>query len=170
MAGHNAYIAYGGGCTDGVEVYDLTNPWEPENVGALDTADLPGGVAVVGDLVYVVGMNKFEIAPAQCPVPAGVDPEISLRMGTAGRAWPNPLYSGTAIGFSLARAGSVRLTIYDTAGREQRALTERLTAPGSHTIEWDGRDERGCLVPAGSYFYRVGADGLLLTGRIAVVR
>jgi uncharacterized protein (DUF362 family) len=37
-----------------------------------------------------------------------------------------------------------------------------LTRPGTHTVEWDGRDDQGDLVPPGTYRLRIEADGAQL--------
>jgi hypothetical protein len=88
---------------------------------------------------------------------AGPSPTIShdaLRY-----AYPNPFAAGTGFAFALARAGDIRVEIYDVAGRQVRLL-ERLTqAPGEHVLVWDGRDAGGKPVASGVYLarYRAGS-------------
>jgi flagellar hook assembly protein FlgD len=43
-------------------------------------------------------------------------------------------------------------------------------APGSHSIEWDGKDQTGEAVPSGVYFVRAEIDGRAVTGKVSVVR
>jgi len=73
---------------------------------------------------------------------------------------PNPFNPATVIPFSLPGPGSARLTIFDSHGRQVRALLDgaRLDG-GQHRLTWDGRDQRGQLVPAGVYFYELRAAG-----------
>jgi hypothetical protein len=75
---------------------------------------------------------------------------------------PNPFHGSTAIGYQLARAGRVRLSILDLRGRECARLRDEESAPGSHTITWNGRDQQGRELPPGVYFVRLEAPG---TGR-----
>jgi flagellar hook assembly protein FlgD len=55
--------------------------------------------------------------------------------------------------FALATAGASKLTIHDAAGRRVRTLS----VTGS-TAEWDGLDDRGVPVAAGTYFARTGTS------------
>jgi hypothetical protein len=72
---------------------------------------------------------------------------------------PNPTHGGASIAFSLEKQGPARLTIYDIQGRAVRNLVDGVRAAGPHAIVWDGRSDRGALVPSGVYFYRLEADG-----------
>jgi hypothetical protein len=77
---------------------------------------------------------------------------------------PNPFDPATTVRFELARAGYVRLVIYDVSGRVVRTLAEGSLEAGSHAVTWDGRDEKGRKAPSGLYFYR------LVTGTAAFTR
>jgi flagellar hook assembly protein FlgD len=81
-------------------------------------------------------------------------------------AWPNPFADATAVRFELARAGDVRLAVYDVRGRLVRAFDHRGLLAGTHAIEWDGRDRRGTRVPAGVYLYEIASPGLHAPGRV----
>jgi hypothetical protein len=78
---------------------------------------------------------------------------------------PNPFFGQTAIAFDLARAATVRLEVYSPAGARVRALAEVALDPGHHSVPWDGRDDSGRRVPAGVYFVRLSADGVVDTGK-----
>ena len=60
----------------------------------------------------------------------------------------------------LIAGAAVTLDMYDLAGRRVRRAHEGMSGNGSYALEWDGRDERGLLVPPGLYLYelRVQAD------------
>jgi flagellar basal-body rod modification protein FlgD len=45
--------------------------------------------------------------------------------------------------------------IADAAGRAVRRLETAHLPAGSHALAWDGRDDRGRALPAGSYYVRV---------------
>lgn len=70
---------------------------------------------------------------------------------------PNPFNPTTRIDFSLERAARVTLTVYDTMGRYVTTLLEKDMSPGTHTVEWNGRDDQGRRLASGVYFYRLTA-------------
>ena len=83
---------------------------------------------------------------------------------------PNPFSPATAIRFELARAGYVRLSVYDIAGRLVRTLVDTSIQAGSHSVAWDGRDERGREMASGLYFYRVAAGAATETRPMTLLR
>lgn len=62
----------------------------------------------------------------------------------------------TQIGFQLDRPGRVSISIFDSTGKVVRTLSaaEPMTA-GTHIVAWDGRDDGGALVAAGSYRWKL---------------
>jgi hypothetical protein len=68
---------------------------------------------------------------------------------------PNPFSGKTMIRFALPTATSVRLEVFDPAGRQARTLAVGSFAPGYHSVEWDHRDAGGNLVRPGVYLYRL---------------
>lgn len=72
---------------------------------------------------------------------------------------PNPMSSGTQIGFELPQAGAVELSIYSLDGRLVRTLVAEERAAGRHSVAWDGSNEAGRKVSSGAYFYRLRAPG-----------
>jgi hypothetical protein len=91
--------------------------------------------------------------------PGGVGDDL-LPAGTVlGRAWPNPGRSGTTIPFRLGAPAEVSIAVWDLSGRQVRQLLRGHRDAGSHTMEWDGRDDAGRVLSAGTYFYRMSVDG-----------
>jgi flagellar hook assembly protein FlgD len=85
-------------------------------------------------------------------------------------AAPNPFASRTAIGFSLPRAGTARLAVYDAAGRLVRTLVNGERPAGPHEIVWDATDGGGRAVRPGTYFMRLEAAGTARTRSVVVLR
>ncbi len=68
-------------------------------------------------------------------------------------AAPNPSLGGsTRLTFHLSRSGSVSLAIVGVDGRSLRSSPTSTYAPGTHTFEWDGRDDDGRMVAPGVYY------------------
>ncbi|HQU71367.1 MAG TPA: FlgD immunoglobulin-like domain containing protein [Calditrichia bacterium] len=69
--------------------------------------------------------------------------------------YPNPFNPGTTIDFRLPQASRARLSVYNIAGQEVRCLVMGPMREGNHSVDWDGRDEQGNLLPSGIYFYEL---------------
>jgi hypothetical protein len=67
---------------------------------------------------------------------------------------PNPFHPGTTIGMALPAAATVTLRVYAIDGRLVRTLLSgESRAAGTSQVAWDGRDDRGRMMPSGTYFY-----------------
>jgi hypothetical protein len=84
--------------------------------------------------------------------------------------FPNPFDAGTEISFTLENYSHVRLQVFDAAGRLVRTIMDGPAKPPVHREGWDGRDNHGRPVPAGTYFYRIQGDGWTDTKKMMVVR
>ncbi len=71
--------------------------------------------------------------------------------------YPNPFNPETTIQYRVAEASRVTLKIYDLLGREVRTLLDDVRPVGTHSLSWDGRDDRGRLLASGVYIYRLRA-------------
>lgn len=83
---------------------------------------------------------------------------------------PNPFNPTTTLAYELATGGPVRLSIYDTAGREVTTLVDGSLDAGRHEIRWDGRDADGIEVASGVYHLRLEANGVTRTHRAVLLK
>lgn len=115
-----------------------------------------GGPGWQGDeIAGTLGVDRIEAAAA-----SGVgDPPAP----TAARllAAPNPFTGSTLIQFTLDRSGPLRVDVFDLSGRRVRTLRNSAVAgAGRHSVAWDGRNDQGVRLPAGSYFIRLRGSGV----------
>jgi len=68
--------------------------------------------------------------------------------------YPNPFNPSTNIAFALAKAGEVKLEIFNALGQKVATLVNGRVTAGQHTVAWDARN-----VPSGIYFYKLEAGG-----------
>lgn len=71
---------------------------------------------------------------------------------------------------ALGSPATVRVDIFDAAGRLLRVLDAGRLGAGVVDIGWDGRDAAGRHVASGTVFYRVTAGAQSVAGRWTVVR
>lgn len=88
--------------------------------------------------------------------------------------FPNPFQASsqsTTIEFAVpeAEGGSLALEVYDMLGRQVRTLVREESFLGTGAVSWDGRDDRGRVVPAGVYIIRLSATGRQETIRVLVL-
>ena len=81
-------------------------------------------------------------------------------------ASPNPSAGASLLHMTLPRAATVRLAVFDCAGRVARELVRDRLEAGVHDARWDGRDAAGAPLPAGLYFARLEAGGRSAGARI----
>jgi hypothetical protein len=89
---------------------------------------------------------------------------------TLAQNYPNPFNPSTSIVFGLPNTGQVTIDIYNLQGAHVRSLATGTFAAGYQTVTWDGRDNSGQSVSAGTYLYRLQAEGLALTKKMIYLK
>ena len=122
-------------------------------------------------LVYYVdaaGSGTMNVAVYKWqPIPAAV--EAPTQAGQPVQARPNPFTRNTAVHFDLAAPGRSEVEVFDVTGRLVRKLNGGQLAAGAHQLDWDGNDEDGHSLSAGTYFYRLKVDGSIVGAQKAVM-
>ncbi len=75
------------------------------------------------------------------------------------QSFPNPFGTRANIRFGLPAEGLVTMEVFNATGRRIAVVMNERRPPGFHTVTWNGRDDRGYMVPSGVYFYRVKSGG-----------
>ena len=83
---------------------------------------------------------------------------------------PNPGLGGATVAFSLPSTQEVQVDLLDVGGRRVREIARGTMSAGPHSCTWDGRDERGHPLAAGTYWVRLRADGDQRTQKLTLVR
>lgn len=100
-------------------------------------------------------------------VPAELGAPLALRLDPV---YPNPFQTQTHLNFATPGVGTVRLAIFDVAGRHVMTVLERELTPGWRSVSWDGRDRMGRSVPSGAYFAKLESAGNMEIRKIVVAR
>jgi hypothetical protein len=151
-----------GAFDDSLEYYTFTTPPLDPGIHVIEATSLNsvGNYAVAGAVDTVTVLDWADV-----PDPA------SIYTTDLHRSNPNPSGGATGISYDLAEPATVSLAIYDLSGRLVRALDRSVPkGRGEHTAAWDGRDDNGRAVAAGSYFYRLTVGAEVLTQKLIMVR
>lgn len=68
---------------------------------------------------------------------------------------PNPFNPSITISFNVGQSGTVELNIFDLTGRLITRLVSQEFKIGQYSRQWDGRDNKGSMMPAGVYLVRI---------------
>jgi len=103
-----------------------------------------------------------------CPAPTAVaESPVAARLLAPA---PNPFNPWTRLRFSLRAEGRVILSLHDLTGRRLRVLAARQFEPGSHELDWDGRDAAGRELPSGVYLARMTVGDRVESRKLTLLR
>jgi hypothetical protein len=79
--------------------------------------------------------------------------------------YPNPFNPTTTISFSLLKASTVTLKVYDVLGHEITTLLSGTVGPGLHSVVWNASE-----VASGIYYYTMQGDGFTASRPMIVLK
>jgi acetyl esterase/lipase len=85
-------------------------------------------------------------------------------------SFPNPFNASTRIQFFLNQPGEANISIYTISGQLIREFHFSWLSPGSHSVVWDGRNNRGQAVGSGIYLCRLQSRTGQTIGKLIVSR
>ena len=130
--------------------------------GTLDAGETRISTPITGAASYAIYAAPEEAAAG--PLRLSLTPRVFSSRGAFAS-------STVQIGFVLAKAATVRVTIHNRAGRLVRVVESgRSLGAGTNLVSWDGRDEDRHDVESGLYLVTVEALGETHTQTLAVVR
>jgi hypothetical protein len=137
---------------------DVFATFEPTEAGTFDgtiwvystASNSPTGVQVHG----VGAANDADDPGTLLPTTVTLSP-----------AYPNPFNPSTMLQFTLPNPGAVRLSIYDSGGREVTLLADRVSPRGRYTVTFDGSH-----LASGVYFARLEVATVTITRRMVLLK
>ena len=79
--------------------------------------------------------------------------------------YPNPFNPATRISFDLPRRTNARLDVFNILGQQVLTLIDEVLPPGSHTVEFDGRE-----LASGVYLYRLKTADFTSTRKMVLLK
>tara|TARA_B000000460_G_C21204705_1_gene259649 strand:- start:3 stop:524 length:522 start_codon:yes stop_codon:yes gene_type:complete len=71
--------------------------------------------------------------------------------------YPNPFNPTTNISFSIPMQTDVQINIYNIMGQLVANVTNEQLNAGTYSMQWNGTDQSGNMLPSGLYFYELEA-------------
>ncbi|MFH2049848.1 MAG: T9SS type A sorting domain-containing protein [bacterium] len=125
-----------------------------------------GGVCkmIICDTASVVCCDSSDAA-AKSSTPEELPEGYSLEQN-----YPNPFNPTTNISFSIPSSQHVTLEVINVLGQRVKALVDEELSAGSHTYEWDAKNENGEKVTSGMYFYRLTAGDKVISKKMTLLK
>ena len=131
----------------GIRVYDISNPTNLTEVANYLYVGT-GGFCADDNYVYV-SRAFSQIILRMNPTSIEEDTNLPNAFNLA-QNYPNPFNAQTTISFSLAKAGQVKLEIYNIMGQKVTTLLNGMGKAGEQNVIWDAKD-----YASGVYFARL---------------
>ncbi len=84
--------------------------------------------------------------------------------------FPNPFNPSTSISLNLAKAGVMKLDIYNLKGQLVRTLARGNSRAGKQSYHWDGKDDNNRPVASGVYLYRLETKDFSQTRKMLLLK
>lgn len=160
---------------DEIDFAFLQNAFDPANVNGPHIGPLAGDFT--GDnrsdiqdyALFVQNWTESTPVPTLAGV-AGVGEGPGAALLQVRGNLPNPFPRSTSIQFRLPAASDVTVDFFNVAGARVASRAVSSLGAGWQSVEFDGRDARGALLPNGTYFYRVAAAGTAVTRKMVLSR
>jgi PKD repeat protein len=124
----------------------------------LTSVDIHGNESVRSELVEMM-LNDLEDKEGRIP------DHFELEQN-----YPNPFNPATTIRYSLPEVSYVKIVILDVLGNQVRTLVDNEKGIGSHSVSWDGNNDKGNPVSSGQYFYMMNAGNFIQKLKMLLIR
>ncbi len=119
--------------------------------------------------------DRFHIAADvfnwfQNPINVDITPAETPKSTKLAQNFPNPFNPSTTIKFDLKEKGFVTLKVYNVAGQLVRTLVNGEMDATTHSITWNGTNDRGSAVASGIYFYKMETKDFSQTKKMVMLR
>jgi hypothetical protein len=120
---------------------------------------------------------RTEHAPVSVTLPVlSEEPEVlsatpgSYALGN----YPNPFNPTTTVFFDISAERdplvATSVIIYDMLGKQVRTLYQGDLQPARYAFRWDARNDRGEVLPAGMYIYRMKTERMVITKKMVLIK
>jgi hypothetical protein len=160
--------------TDTANKVTLTDNGSGTWSGTVDVTNMPPGSAYVVLRVEMPDGKVYERIQEVVVHYAGIKDAGGglLNQFSLAQNQPNPFSRGTAIRFSLppsAAPENVTIQVYNLACKRVRTLINSPVAGGNYSVNFDGLDDHGKMLPSGMYYYRMTSGRFTATRKMLML-
>ncbi len=119
----------------------------------LPATDLAGNSRIVNDRI---DMGAYEYDP---DISIEDNSKLKTQNSKLLECWPNAFRYSTNISYVQKEHGSAIIRVYDLGGRCVKTLMDTKGSPGEGTIVWNGKDQQGNELKAGTYIISLIVNG-----------
>ena len=139
--------------------------WTPIQCALSPSAgDMPEDSDASTDALIFCGNHNYFCALAS------ISEEILPQEVTLDQNYPNPFNPKTEISFSLVAQDRAVLKIFNIKGQEVITLMDLDVHPGTHVVQWSGKNQMGQDVASGMYFYKLKVGNLSFQKKLLLLR
>lgn len=84
--------------------------------------------------------------------------------------YPNPFNPATEIQYDLPKSVEVNISIYNNLGQRITVIENGLQQAGSHTVQWDGKDNQNISLSSGIYICYIQAGNIRKSIKLLLIR
>ena len=163
VVGDHCYLALYYGV---FEIYDISHPSNPIQIGSYSTPSGGRAVTVYDSLVFFGADTELLIFDCSDYVSAEktveADNPVTFELLPP---FPNPFNASTAISYKLQADSYVELVVYDVMGRKVQSLVNGHLSSGKYEVIWDAEG-----ITSGVYFVRLEAGEFRGVRKILLVK
>lgn len=121
-----------------------------------------------------LAINAIHSITEKTGTSAIVETVVAPRRADLQQNYPNPFSKSrngsTNIAYNLPSSAEVVLDIFDLRGARVKRLLAGVQTAGMHFSTWDGRNDRGEIVPSGTYQYVLSSAGVVLVKQLVMLK
>ena len=84
--------------------------------------------------------------------------------------YPNPFNPTTTINYTVLQEAPVEIKIFNVKGELIRTLVSDNKQPGNYSAVWDGKNNRGSILPSGVYFYILRTGNATSSKKMVIIK
>jgi len=84
--------------------------------------------------------------------------------------YPNPFNPMTNIDIKLKQISYLKISIIDMEGKEIKVIGDQKYSAGRSTLQWDGTNANGRLMPSGIYYYSLKSDKSVISKKMILIK